>query len=167
MSIIRKSSSKSLIDNISARLERLEAAANLGNDAREDVEEEDPETAELRARYAKYKEEKAEKWKRLGREPTYHESWAELTFPQYLYCVKGQGTPEQRYQKMRVTSYLHKGCNPTGCIPECRYYPNKGRIEDEEAIAELERGKEKMYPSCQLSIRFHSRCDECKNNRII
>ncbi|HEY7083077.1 MAG TPA: hypothetical protein VH500_25570 [Nitrososphaeraceae archaeon] len=29
--------------------------------------------------------------------------------------------------------YDGKGCNGfTGCIPECRYYPDKGRIEDEE-----------------------------------
>jgi hypothetical protein len=30
------------------------------------------------------------------------------------------------------------GCNQfTGCIPECRYYPEEGRIEDEEWKAHI------------------------------
>jgi hypothetical protein len=28
------------------------------------------------------------------------------------------------------------GCANLGCIPECRFYPEYGRIEDEEVIAE-------------------------------
>lgn len=28
------------------------------------------------------------------------------------------------------------GCTGAGCIPECRYYPEYGRIEDEEIIEE-------------------------------
>ena len=33
--------------------------------------------------------------------------------------------------------YDGEGCNGfTGCVPECRYYPDKGRIEDEEVTQE-------------------------------
>jgi hypothetical protein len=98
LSIIR---SKSIISNISDRLHKLEA--EKGDEAPE-VEAD----AELQTRYAKYKEEKAEKWKRLNREPTYHESWAELTFSQYVYCIRGKGTPEERYQFEKQHSYWHE-----------------------------------------------------------
>ena len=59
-------------------------------------------------------------------------------------------TPEQRYQEEREDRYFHelscymrglsiinnydKGCNDQRCIPECRFYPEHGRIEDEEVI---------------------------------
>jgi hypothetical protein len=59
--------------------------------------------------------------------------------------------PEQRYQREKAHWYWHEsswtwrgldatgydgeGCNQfTGCIPECRYYPKYGRIEDDEVI---------------------------------
>jgi hypothetical protein len=57
-------------------------------------------------------------------------------------------TPEQRYQERRETYYFHKlyrdngeyGCNPTMrpeiCVPECRYYGETGRFEDDELVAE-------------------------------
>jgi hypothetical protein len=152
---------------LSGRLDRLEA-----EDAEEkEAEDADPETVQLRARYAKYKEEKAEEWKRLNgnREKTYHESWAELTLSQYVYCIRGQGTPEERYQFKKEHRYWHDsyvegsfdGCN-FECIPECRYYADKGTIEDEESIAEFERMKERFPPSCLLSVRLKSLCDECR-----
>lgn len=112
-------------------------------------------------------QEKAEKYKRLGREPTYHEQWSELTFQEFRYCIKGQGTPEERYQYMKRHCYLHgKGCNasPAECLPECRYYPDSGRIEDEEAIEWLDKGKARLYPSCQLSVRFNSYNGRCCND---
>ena len=59
-------------------------------------------------------------------------------------------TPEERYQEEREDRYFHelscymrglsiidnydKGCNDQRCIPECRFYPEHGRIEDEEVI---------------------------------
>jgi hypothetical protein len=57
-------------------------------------------------------------------------------------------TPEQRYQDRKETYYFHElyrdngeyGCNPTMrreiCVPECRYYNEVGRFEDDELIAE-------------------------------
>jgi hypothetical protein len=58
--------------------------------------------------------------------------------------------PEQSYQNgkswlfhegswyMRgLNPYDGQGCNQfTGCVPDCRYYPETGRIEDEEVIEE-------------------------------
>lgn len=59
--------------------------------------------------------------------------------------------PEQRYQDRKINWFFHdssycrrglnaydgQGCNAfTGCVPECRYYPKYGRIEDEEVIRE-------------------------------
>jgi hypothetical protein len=59
--------------------------------------------------------------------------------------------PEKRYQAFKKAWYFHEsswymrhdngydGCNQfAGCIPECRYYPKEGRIEDEEIISRYE-----------------------------
>jgi hypothetical protein len=58
--------------------------------------------------------------------------------------------PEQRYQDKKKHWYFHEsswymreangydgqGCNQfTGCVPECRYYHEKGRIEDDEVLS--------------------------------
>lgn len=60
-------------------------------------------------------------------------------------------TPEQRYQDRKETYYFHElyrdngeyGCNPTArpeiCVPECRYYNETGRFEDDELVAEHQR----------------------------
>jgi hypothetical protein len=57
-------------------------------------------------------------------------------------------TPEERYQERKETYYFHElyrdngeyGCNPTMrpeiCVPECRYYNETGRFEDDELVAE-------------------------------
>ena len=66
-------------------------------------------------------------------------------------------TPEERYQARkgnccwhesgwshrRLDAYDGQGCNQfTGCIPECRFYPQYGRIEDEEVIKENRQAEE-------------------------
>jgi hypothetical protein len=62
---------------------------------------------------------------------------------------KQQTVSERRYQMMKEALYFHDsswlargmnrydgyGCNHfTGCIPECRFYPKEGSIEDEEVL---------------------------------
>ena len=56
--------------------------------------------------------------------------------------------PEERYQRSKEagismnqvgiwsieSGYDGQGCNNGECVPECRYYPQFGRIEDEEVI---------------------------------
>jgi hypothetical protein len=98
-----KRSGKSIKD-ISDRLRKLEA----GDGASEITEAEKEVQLELEVRYARYREEKAEKWKRLGREPTYHESWAELTLSEYAYILTGTGTPEERHRKKKEHWYFHE-----------------------------------------------------------
>ena len=72
--------------------------------------------------------------------------------------------PEERYQHKKEAWYFHEsswymrrrdgiengydgyGCNNGKCVPECRYYPKYGRIEDEEVIQrhkEIEEGYRK------------------------
>jgi hypothetical protein len=62
-------------------------------------------------------------------------------------------TPEQRYQDRKETYYFHElyrddggygcnGINPGICVPECRYYAETGRIEDEELIQEHKKMEE-------------------------
>ena len=59
-----------------------------------------------------------------------------------------RSSPEDRYQHKKKAWYFHEsswcvrhdngydgqGCNDGKCVPECRYYPKFGRIEDEEVI---------------------------------
>jgi hypothetical protein len=105
--------------------------------------------AEIQARYAMYKEQRAEE-RRGG---------VELSLIEYAGCLRaiGRDTPEERYQSEKERWYFHEcssydgvsggckgfGCTSWQCIPECRYYADKGRIEDQEVIAEWERWKEK------------------------
>ena len=43
----------------------------------------------------------------------------------------------QAWRGLDATGYDGQGCNQfTGCIPECRFYPEYGRIEDEQVIEE-------------------------------
>ena len=37
---------------------------------------------------------------------------------------------------MRRLGEYDYGCTGAGCVPECRFYPEYGRIEDEEVIEE-------------------------------
>ncbi len=129
------------ISNISDRLRRLEAEEEI-----EEAEEESPELKELRARYAKYQERGTEEWR--------------LDFEEYLNVLRE--TPEERYQEMKQYLSFHElsyfdqytddtgkahdiikeyGCgrDGKGCVPECRYYHDKGRIEDKEVIANHEK----------------------------
>lgn len=62
-----------------------------------------------------------------------------------------KGSPEAKYQDYKQQWYFHpsswykrkngegsydgKGCNQfTGCIPECKFYPEKGRLEENEGF---------------------------------
>ena len=74
---------------------------------------------------------------------------------------KEEGKPrmtreEALYQMKKKAWYFHEsswymrhnngydgfGCNNGVCVPECRYYPEEGRIEDEEVLSWYEK-KEK------------------------
>ena len=66
-------------------------------------------------------------------------------------------TPEERYQLEKRSFLFHDlscymrdlsdeeyGCDGGGCIPECRFYAEYGRIEDEEVIEEHNKFVEKL-----------------------
>jgi hypothetical protein len=77
-----------------------------------------------------------------------------ITQEELEYSLKGilSESPEERYQDKKEMVWFHTsnwsmrglkaddgyGCSPfRGCIPECRYYLEKGRVEHEEIIAKL------------------------------
>jgi hypothetical protein len=81
---------------------------------------------------------------------TYEDVWDGITQDESEYYLKMnlRVSPEERYQLEKEAWYFHEsswymrhdkgydgqGCNNGECIPECRYYPEFGRIEDEEVI---------------------------------
>jgi hypothetical protein len=111
-------------------------------------------------RFLLYGRTRAEKWEASGpHQPSdFDES---ITQDELDYGLKRRlrMSPEQRYQaekrewSFHDLSYFHQtiddtgkcvdvikeyGCgyNRGGCVPECRFYPEDGRIEDEEVIEE-------------------------------
>jgi hypothetical protein len=81
---------------------------------------------------------------------TYEDVWDSITQDEsnYYLTMNLMMSPEDRYQQKKEAWYFHEsswymrhdngydgqGCNNGECIPECRYYPKFGRIEDEEVI---------------------------------
>jgi hypothetical protein len=72
----------------------------------------------------------------------------------YYFRANLRVSPEERYQNEKKEPWFHEssygmrgleaydgcGCHHfTGCVPECRYYPEYGRIEDDEVITEHKR----------------------------
>jgi hypothetical protein len=58
--------------------------------------------------------------------------------------------PPSWYVRVPHKGYDGQGCNQyTGCIPECRFYPETGRIEDSEVI-QKHREYEQGYTYQQL-----------------
>ena len=52
--------------------------------------------------------------------------------------------PSSWYVRVPHNGYDGFGCTGQGCIPECRFYPRTGRIEDSEVI-QMHREHEKRY----------------------
>jgi hypothetical protein len=147
---------RKFFDDFSIRLTREEGKKNKRKKR--------PETdAEIEHRFAKLREARAKE--RAGpvwtgnNEYTYGDVWDEVTDEEIDYYKKKalQVPPEKRYQAAKKhptshpsswtsrgikTGYDGKGCNQfTGCVPECRFYPETGRIEDDEVIAKYEKWK--------------------------
>ncbi|HEY7108274.1 MAG TPA: hypothetical protein VH415_02485 [Nitrososphaeraceae archaeon] len=100
-------------------------------------------------RFADYRAARAKITDAFGNK-TYEDVWDSITQDESDYYLKMnlRVNPEDRYQDKKKAWYFHKsswcmrhdngydgqGCNNGKCIPECRYYPEVGRIEDEEVI---------------------------------
>ena len=97
-------------------------------------------------RFLYYRQVRAEKWEASGPHgPSEYDD--SITQDELDYALKWRlrMSPEQRYQMEKSRYYFHelyvdgeRECNPAcgGCTPNCRFYPEYGRIEDDEVIAE-------------------------------
>jgi hypothetical protein len=102
------------------------------------------------ARFAHYRHIRIEKSNDEYRKKSYEAAYDGITQDELDFSLKRKlrMTPEQRYQREKQHWYWHEsrwywrgvngydayGCNNGKCIPECRFYPEYGRIEDEEVI---------------------------------
>ena len=112
-------------------------------------------------RFADYRAARAKITDAFGNK-TCEDVWDSITQDESDYYLKMnlRVPPEDRYQHKKEAWYFHEsswymrhnngydghGCNNGKCIPECRYYPKFGRIEDEEVIQrhkEIEEGYRK------------------------
>lgn len=107
-----------------------------------EIESEPPRFADYRAARAKVTDAFGNK--------TYEDVWDSITQDESDYYLKMnlRMSPEERYQRKKEAWYFHEsswymrhdngydgqGCNNCECIPECRYYPKFGRIEDKEVF---------------------------------
>jgi hypothetical protein len=143
---------------ISAGLDRLATNGNAsGNNADKYDGSDDDEYYLARGseppRFAYYRHVRVEQCIDEWRKKTLECVYDSITQDELDYSLKRKLRipPEQRYQYNKMNWFFHessysmrgfdaydgKGCNGfTGCIPECRYYPTTGRIEDEEVIHE-------------------------------
>jgi hypothetical protein len=100
-------------------------------------------------RFADYRASRAKITDAFGNK-TFEDVWDSITQDESDYYLKMnlRTSPEDRYEDKKKAWYFHEsswymhrsncydghGCNNGQCIPECRYYPKFGRIEDEEVI---------------------------------
>jgi hypothetical protein len=132
------------ISNLSKRLDKIV-------ESKEGLKEDDIEIA-IETRFAKLREARAKKTaSAVGL--TYEDVYDTITQEELDWWLrqKLKVSPEDRYQDKKKHWYLHesswylrvphngydgKGCDSShgGCVPECRFYPKTGRIEDLEVI---------------------------------
>jgi hypothetical protein len=102
-------------------------------------------------RFAYYRRVRIEKSNDEYRKRSYEAAYDDITQDELNFSLKRKlrMMPEQRYQREKSNFLFHDlscymrrlgeydyGCTGAGCIPECRFYPEYGRIEDEEVIEE-------------------------------
>jgi hypothetical protein len=148
------------IDNLHERIDEIESTAatndndnNYGPDKYDDeyyldIGQEPP-------RFAYYRQARAEKWEASNHKPSDYDT--SITQDEIDFALKRElrKSPKQRYQEEKKDIVLHElyylqhkdgvdhikeyGCGHPdikefrrGCVPECRFYPEYGRIEDDE-----------------------------------
>jgi hypothetical protein len=101
-------------------------------------------------RFAYYRHVRVEQCNDEYKKKTFEAANDSITQDELDYSLKRnlRMPPEERYQCKKQHWYWHEsswywrgvngydgyGCNNGKCIPECRFYPEYGRIEDEEVI---------------------------------
>lgn len=145
-----------LRDNLAERLAAIERLNELTNPSSSGKKETD---AEKEARFARYRAARVKRLKDAGKWNG-KTCYPEITLEELEYNMKTQlrETPEERYRARKEHWYFHpssywargleaydgKGCDwTTGCVPECPFYLDTGRIEDEEVIDRFEKAIEK------------------------
>jgi hypothetical protein len=156
---------KKLLDDIDERLGAVEEKILQQGDeiaAEPELLERQETHSEKIRKFVYYRMARAKKTLADGVTKTYEDVWDKITKEELDFYLREalDIPPEDRYQHRRRhptthesswvrrglwhTGYDGKGCNQfTGCVPECRYYPETGRIEDEEIINEYEKEVEK------------------------
>lgn len=180
---------------INKRLDRfkkdLEKIENISKERREKAGQVDE--LELIVKFDRYKPLKYERLKKQGQivwdfALDAHEMLPD-EFEFYLSRHLFETTPESRYQEGKEHWYFHEhsafpemdkgnidayGCKPDQCVPECKYYKNNGRIEDEQVIKDwienttiidLDQYKEELGEELFNKIRNYDEDDEKGYNR--
>jgi hypothetical protein len=136
------------LDRLADRLAKIESNNPIIIEHREETD------SEKIRRFARYRMARAKELDGHGHK-TYADVYDYITLEELQFFLKQRLrlSPSQRYQQRKQYCLCHSsswckrgmkaydgwGCNQyTGCILSCRYYPDKGRIEDEEIIAEYE-----------------------------
>lgn len=131
------------IDNDELPLGNVQPQSDSDHDYYLDIGMEPPRFAQYRLARSRHKD--------AFRGLTYEDVWDSITQDELDYYLKSRlrEPPEERYQRIRREPWIHEtgwatrglnaydgqGCNHFyGCIPECRFYPKVGRIEDDEVI---------------------------------
>jgi hypothetical protein len=136
------------------RMSSVEKLFAMAFSADKSVKTQEESDLEKELKFVGYRAARAKKRNAHG-ELTYEDVYDKITKEEMDYYLrkKLEVPPEQRYQKMKehpdyhesswfkrgLEAYDGQGCRSFyGCIPECRYFPDTGRIEDSELIKEYE-----------------------------
>jgi hypothetical protein len=145
---------KKTLDDISKKIDKAEEHAQKI----EEISLYKEENEKLR-RFDLYHAVRKEKYVRQGGDPTFgnldacEQSSEEVEY--YLSYMLNDYTPEERYRQQKEMYYFHpsyiemeklaywedraraKYCTGYQCVPDCPYYEQNGRIEDEQVVKEF------------------------------
>jgi hypothetical protein len=148
------------VRNISDRLDGISSFSSKHHDSGDEHDDYYIDIGSEPPRFLYYMKVRAEKWKASGPHgPSEYDDTITQDELDYALKYRLRMSPEQRYQREKSYWYWHDlsyldqtkddtgkcidiikeyGCgyNHGGCVPECRFYPEYGRIEDEEVIEE-------------------------------
>lgn len=144
-----KNEKNKFVDNFADRLEKIETKKGIfknGEKREETVHEYIHKCAELRTKRVEEYE------KIMSTTDALHLCWLMSTDYEIGKPYELRFSPEERYQKRKKdwahhdTSWCNRNvsmndensCNYLRCIPACRYYPDEGRIKDDEVIKKHE-----------------------------
>lgn len=145
---------KKTLDDLSKKIKKVEEKANEIEDNNLNKDEN-----EKTQRFGLYHVIRMEKYLRQGGDPTFgnldaNEQTSE-EFEYHLSHMLNDYTPEVRYRQRKEAYYFHPSyvemgklkywkdrvnteyCTGHQCIPECPYYEENGRIEDEQVVKEF------------------------------